>query len=583
MKNTFSILLLILLLYIPQINLYGQNVGDSAYINVNKIYLPFNREGIIADVNIPPIGSGGNFDGENFLYSAGFFLSGIKDSVWANGVMPNVFVQDYQSGTINIDSDDPRSAIYKLRSDDPPFGQSWQDWIDAVALGADFYDGNGDGLYNPVDLNGNNQWDSDEDKPDILGDETYWCAYNDAVPMEERRWNVELFGIEVKQTIFAFETAQLPLSNVIFIRYKIKNTGLVVANLEDVIFGHPYDTDIGWLNRNLGGTDMARNASYCFGDSTCFVGGVTPITFLADFLSGPVSYIPNVSFIDYNWNGTYEDGIDIPLDTAYTYRGQLGVHVYEGATNLRMKAGVTYADGNPYQGEPMMQIEVRNYLNGLQRNGNEADPCTYPYGEVRGGVDCSTINPYYWYSGDPVNNMGWINSVATENHAIFSLKPFNMQANQVKEVMLAYIVGTGVDALSSVTEAKLLSDQIQEFYEDNFGYPIILSADEPSAIVNDFNLEQNYPNPFNPSTRIKFTIPTPPISSPLAKGRTEEGFATLKVYDILGNEIATLVNEELSPGEYEVEFNATNLPSGIYFYTLKTGEFVQSKKMVMLK
>ncbi|HSW55549.1 MAG TPA: hypothetical protein VLH59_10700, partial [Ignavibacteriaceae bacterium] len=486
---------------------FSQNVGSAAYIKVNDIYLPFNREGVIADVNIPPFGSGGHFDGEGVLYSGGFFLSGIRDSVWTNGVMPNVFVQDYQSGTVNINPEDPRSAIYKLRSDDPAFGQSWQDWIDAVALGADFYDGDGDGIYNPVDLNGNNQWDPDEDKPDILGDETYWCSYSDGVPIEERRWAGEPLGIEIKQTIFAFETDQLPLANTIFIRYKIVNTGTVVSKLDDIIFGHAYDADIGNIVNNLGGTDIGRNAHYCYGDSTCFFPGMTPLTFLVDFLAGPVSYVPGVSFHDYNGNGTFENGIDFPYDTAYTFSGPLGVQVYIGATNLKMKAGVTYADGDVGQGEPWNPVEARNYLNGLQRRGAEADPCTYPYGEVRGGIDCHTINPYYWYSGDPVANVGWLNKYSTENHAMLSLKSFTLETDQVKDVMIAYIIGTDSDALNSVNAAKELSDDIQELYENNFGYPIVLSADEPVAELNNFKLEQNYPNPFNPSTKIKFTIP----------------------------------------------------------------------------
>lgn len=561
---------------------FSQNVGNSVYINVNKIYLPFNREGVIADVNIPPIGSGGNFDGENFLYSAGFYLSGIIDSVWTNGVMPNVFVQDYQSGTVTISSEDPRSAIYKLRSDDIPFGQSWQDWIDAVELGADFYDGDNDAIYNPVDLNGNNQWDTNEDKPDILGDETYWCSYNDGVPIEDRRWAVKPLGIEIKQTIFAFETDQLPLSNAIFVRYRLKNIGGVNSNLEDVIFGQAYDADIANLLANYGGTDIGRNAHYCYGDSSTFFLGQTPLTFLVDFLSGPVRYIPGVSFYDQNGNGTFENGIDVPRDTAFTFRGPLGVQMHIGATNLKMKAGVTYADGDVGQGEPRNPVEARNYLNGLQRRGAEADPCTYPYGEVRGGIDCHTINPYYWYSGDPVANVGWLNTNAQENHAILSLKPFELEANQVMEVMIAYIIGTSNDALNSVNVAKELSDEIQEFYENNFGYPIILSNENFEILVDNFRLEQNYPNPFNPGTKIKFTIP-----SVIARGAKQSQLVILKVYDILGNEITTLVNEELSPGEYEVEFNTSSLKhlpsSGIYFYTLRAGDFNQSKKMVLLK
>jgi hypothetical protein len=98
--------------------------------------------------------------------------------------------------------------------------------------------------------------------------------------------------------------------------------------------------------------------------------------------------------------------------------------------------------------------------------------------------------------------------------------------------------------------------------------------DEENPIATTFKLEQNYPNPFNPSTLISFRLP---VTSNV----------TLKVYDILGNEIATLVNEEKLTGEYEVEFNATsgsrNLVSGIYFYQIKAGSFIQTKKMLMIK
>ena len=96
---------------------------------------------------------------------------------------------------------------------------------------------------------------------------------------------------------------------------------------------------------------------------------------------------------------------------------------------------------------------------------------------------------------------------------------------------------------------------------------------------SEFLLFQNYPNPFNPSTKIKFTI----SQSPLLGGDGRGGVVTLKVYEILGNQVATLVNKELPAGEYEVEFNAKNLSSGMYFYSLRTGSFTQTKKMLLLK
>ena len=89
-------------------------------------------------------------------------------------------------------------------------------------------------------------------------------------------------------------------------------------------------------------------------------------------------------------------------------------------------------------------------------------------------------------------------------------------------------------------------------------------------IPNQVILSQNYPNPFNPTTLIKYQIPV-------------ESFTTLKVYDVLGNEVATLVKDEKTAGNYEVEFNANGLASGIYLYKIKAGEFVDVKKMIVLK
>ncbi len=87
---------------------------------------------------------------------------------------------------------------------------------------------------------------------------------------------------------------------------------------------------------------------------------------------------------------------------------------------------------------------------------------------------------------------------------------------------------------------------------------------------NEYYLSQNYPNPFNPRTTIKYQIP-------------EQGFVTIKVYDVLGSEVSTLLNEEKPVGSFKVEFDATNLSSGIYFYRLQAGAFVETKKMVLLK
>jgi hypothetical protein len=87
---------------------------------------------------------------------------------------------------------------------------------------------------------------------------------------------------------------------------------------------------------------------------------------------------------------------------------------------------------------------------------------------------------------------------------------------------------------------------------------------------NTFSLSQNYPNPFNPSTEIAFNL-------------AEQSFVTLKVYDILGREVAFLVNEEKPAGIYRINFNASELGCGIYFYQLKAGIFSETKKMTLVK
>jgi hypothetical protein len=103
-----------------------------------------------------------------------------------------------------------------------------------------------------------------------------------------------------------------------------------------------------------------------------------------------------------------------------------------------------------------------------------------------------------------------------------------------------------------------------------------------SKIPEKFDLFQNYPNPFNPSTKIRFSI-GPPLNPLLKAGLRNERIAILRIYDILGKEVATLINEQLSAGIYEVEWNAENYPSGIYFYKLTTERFSQTKRMELIK
>jgi hypothetical protein len=110
------------------------------------------------------------------------------------------------------------------------------------------------------------------------------------------------------------------------------------------------------------------------------------------------------------------------------------------------------------------------------------------------------------------------------------------------------------------------------------GVTSIENENENVNRLEDFYLAQNYPNPFNPSTKIRFTIPD--VGTGLSAGG---GLSVLKVYDVRGSEVATLVNDYKPAGSYEVDFNASKLSSGVYFYKLQVGTYVQSRKMILMK
>ncbi len=136
-----------------------------------------------------------------------------------------------------------------------------------------------------------------------------------------------------------------------------------------------------------------------------------------------------------------------------------------------------------------------------------------------------------------------------------------------------------VSSVSQVTQEYTGDEKVLDYIggiDDTLGNIIYDDFNDPDGILNpiqnlnDFVLEQNYPNPFNPSTTIKFTIPI-------------KEYVTLKVFNLIGQEIQTLVDEEKTEGSYEIEFNASGLPSGYYFYRLQTGNRLETKKMILIK
>ncbi len=443
---------------------------DSYRLFVNKLSIPLNSKGVIADVNIGG-SSQGLIDGKNFLYSAGFFLSGINDQgiMWSNAMATASRIEDYIPG--NVAGDEDSQGMFVVKATDEPFGESWQEWATAVKYGAYFYDGDGDGVYNPVDKNGNGQWDPDEDSPDLLGDETVWTVYNDGVPSEDRIFsNVEPQGIEIRQTMWAYATSG-DLGNIVFLRYSILNTGTVSEVMNDVYFGVWADPDLGDYTDDLVGSDTTLDAGYVYNDGDDGDFGVDPPCFLIDFFQGP-------------WEETGN-----PEDMAFNTKGLLlGVDTIYGAKNLGLSSFVHYMQGHPTQGDPDNEEQARNYLRGLNQEGNIVDPCNWIFGTVIND-DCTQIDGRFMYSGDPVALKGWINTTPFDQRQMSNTGPFKLEAGKPVDIIVAYVVGRGKSALASVKDAKKIDRSAQFVFQNNFNFPAPPPVVEPIVKTTEETIE----------------------------------------------------------------------------------------------
>ncbi|HZW39344.1 MAG TPA: T9SS type A sorting domain-containing protein [Ignavibacteriaceae bacterium] len=545
-------------------------------LNVNKIDLPLDNKGILADVMINGR-NGGRIDSILYLFSAGFFMAGKNSNqIWGNAVSSINRFQDYEPGNVDSLPSNPLYKIYVINKNDTPFGGSWQDWKNAVRIGAEFYDGNNDNNYNPIDLNNNNKWDSNEDAPPLIGEELTWCLYNDGVIPDLRMLDTIPQGIEIRQTLFAFKKNFSniefePLDYTIFVRYQILNTGKFSQVLDSVFFGFFADADIGYNPDDLSAADTLVQSGVIYNSPFDSIWGNLPPAYNSSLLQGPHSYIPGVTFIDNNSNNKYEEGIDTPLDSALIYKGILGVEKIPGAKNLQIKAVVNNVTGDvfPEDAYPDNPEEVFWVLNGKWIHNNYINPCDYPRGIVN-GVDCNKVNPVFWYSGDPITNVGWINTQQEEKMHYVSTGPFTLEAGKPVDILYGSIIAGGNNNLDAVRRGRDYTRQIHEFVQSNFSNFNITDVKENKNIPANFSLSQNYPNPFNPSTKINYTLPY------TAKVK-------LQVYDVLGNLITTIVNEEQNAGSYKVDLDLSKFSSGIYFFQLQAGNFIQTKKMILMK
>jgi len=203
-------------------------------------------------------------------------------------------------------------------------------------------------------------------------------------------------------------------------------------------------------------------------------------------------------------------------------------------------------------------------------------------------LNTNSIIDAKFYVGDPNNGGTLIES--TDGKTIFSTDDF-IPARGEKIISFDWQVPNGISTFPRIYVDLDPENKVEEIHEtNNIGWKVLQLFDSTTDVEfeenlpTQFELSQNYPNPFNPTTTIKYSIPN--VASSFSSSKVE-----LKVFDVLGREIVTLVNQKQKPGNYEIQFDASNLSSGVYFYRLQSGGassgsgqgFVQTKKMLLMK
>ena len=209
-------------------------------------------------------------------------------------------------------------------------------------------------------------------------------------------------------------------------------------------------------------------------------------------------------------------------------------------------------------------------MEGKRPSGDPMDPCNWQWGEVRGGVPCAGIDNRLIYSGDPVANTGWIDNHLADKRNIVSSGRFNLSAGSTATFHTGIIIGRGSDQFNSITVTRAAYDTIlNRVHLGTADVPLGIE-ETTGTLPAEFNLGQNYPNPFNPETVIRYALPV-------------AGWVNGTVYDLLGREVATLIDGETPAGSHQLKFNAAGLPSGVYIFRLETGNHSAAIKMVVNK
>lgn len=463
------------------------------------------------------------------------------------------------------------------------YALDWTEW--PVSLGAPYIERNGiPGYQAPPTFSLTFTPDSLKsghyDEPGIAGgnvnapaDQVIWTAFNDLdTTAVFRLYQSKSLGLECQVTLWGYKSTA-ELGNMYFKKLKMINKGGVNDGsgktsfyIDSMYISQWSDPDLGDSGDDLVGCDTLLNLGFTYNgqaiDSRYHSYSLPPPSIGYDILQGPV--IPSAGdSATWNFRKIYNN------------------------KNLPMTSFTFFSSGSPISDPKLYGLPGASYESTLQwyrlLRGLLPDVSTVPerFYSFPTGI---TPGPYT-LSGNPVTGTGFVDGAGTsysfvmgDRRMVLSCGPFRLAPSDTQEVVIATIGGNGADRLSSVSVMKSYANSARSFYS-NLSNPVTGIDDklnEFSIHPNMYELNQNYPNPFNPSTSIPFYLP-------------KRSVVRLSIYNVLGQEIETLVDGVLDAGSQSITWNSRTA-SGVYFYKLEatsadrqSEHFISTRKMILMK
>jgi hypothetical protein len=562
-KAVFVFFVLFCSLYSFQINYNGHYVNRSSgtiiqqiRFNPNNIDTWIQNSGIFdQDINTP---SSPGFQWPSGSGKFAVFTGGLTVGAYVNNDLRMAsasYTGEYTPGYIShylgypVAQTDSTFRFYKVsRGDNMNNSYDWLVWGRMVPYGAPFIDVNHNGMYEPA-----------IDTPGIKSaSQTIFICLTDG--FAETHTSGEGFGggtpplyAELHVTAWGYDNPGY--QDMIFRK-------LVLINKNDTAWNKAYtaltvDPDLGYQEDDYIGYDSARKLAFCYnGDNdddtnlSPYAYGVNPPAFGIKWLSCSGASNIGITSLTYFTN-TNSPGPSCEKDPngeqVPAYFMLKGLKKDQSSWVIPPGGDSSYITKFCYPGDPESGT-----------GWNEGWPGN-PSGSIQ---NCGGLYGTYVYVNPP-GDRRIIMSSGSDNNTI--------SPDDTVKILISELIAQGVNNLNSVTQLKSLGDAAQRLCDSGF---VMGMNNISSAVPNSYMLYQNYPNPFNPITKIKFYIPS-------SKGA--RGITRLVIYDILGREVAALVNQQLKPGSYEAEWNGSNFPSGVYFYKLVTADYSETRKMILIK